>query len=53
MEKNCSVFETLFQVNVNEHIEKKRDLSYLSWTYAWADISFLSGTDIKKDDNER
>ena len=34
MEKNCSVFETLFQVNVNEHVEKKRDLSYLSWTYA-------------------
>ena len=34
MEKNCCVFETLFQVNVNEHIEKKRDLSYLSWTYA-------------------
>ena len=38
MEKNCSVFETLFQVNVNEHIEKKRDLSYLSWTYAWAEV---------------
>lgn len=39
-EKNMiekSVFENLFEVNVNDHVEKKKDLSYLSWTYAWAE----------------
>lgn len=38
MKRNDSVFETLFQVNVNDYVEKKRDLSYLSWTYAWAEV---------------
>ena len=33
-----SVFETLFEVNVNDHVEKKKDLSYLSWPYAWAEV---------------
>ena len=33
-----SVFENLFEVNVNDHVEKKNGLSYLSWAYAWADI---------------
>lgn len=32
-----SVFETLNAVNVNEHTEKKKDLTYLSWSYAWAE----------------
>ena len=36
MEK--SVFETLFEVNVNGHVEKKNGLSYLSWPYAWAEV---------------
>ena len=38
MGKNYSIFETLFQVNVNEHVEKKRNLSYLSWTYACSKV---------------
>lgn len=38
MNGNKSVFETLFEINVNEHIEKKKDLTYLSWTYAWAEV---------------
>lgn len=38
MNKNKSVFETLFEINVNDHIEKKKDLTYLSWPYAWAEI---------------
>ena len=33
-----SIFENLFEVNVNDHIEKKKDLSYLSWPYAWAEV---------------
>ena len=38
MNENKSVFETLFEVNVNDHIEKKKDLTYLSWPYAWAEV---------------
>ena len=36
MEK--SVFETLFEINVNDHVEKKNGLSYLSWPYVWAEV---------------
>lgn len=38
MNENKSVFETLFEINVNGHIEKKKDLTYLSWPYAWAEV---------------
>ena len=33
-----SVFETLNSVNVNDRIEKKNGLSYLSWAWAWAEV---------------
>ncbi|MDQ5983918.1 MAG: hypothetical protein RUMPE_00947 [Eubacteriales bacterium SKADARSKE-1] len=33
-----SVFETLSAVNVNEHVEAKNGLTYLSWAYAWAEV---------------
>lgn len=33
-----SVFEILNAINVNEHIEKKNGLSYLSWAWAWAEV---------------
>lgn len=36
--KDITTFDTLFEVNVNDHVEKKNGLSYLSWAYAWADI---------------
>lgn len=35
---NKSVFQTLFEVNVNEHVEQKNNLNYLSWAYAWAEV---------------
>ena len=38
MKGNKSVFETLFEINVNEHVEKKNGLSYLPWAYAWAEV---------------
>ena len=38
MKEEKSVFETLFEINVNDHVEKKNGLSYLSWAYAWAEI---------------
>ena len=34
-EKKKSVFETLNSINVNEHVEKKNGLTYLSWAWAW------------------
>lgn len=41
MENQKDVFNTLFAVNVNEHVEKKNTgkatLSYLSWAFAWAE----------------
>ena len=37
-EKEMSVFETLFKTNVSDKIEKKNGLSYVSWSYAWAEV---------------
>lgn len=31
-----SVFERLSAINVNEHVEKKDNLTYLSWAWAWS-----------------
>ena len=41
--KNPSeVFDTLYHLDVNEHVEKKNtgkeELSYLSWSWAWAEV---------------
>ena len=33
-----SVFEVLNAINVNEHTEKKNNLTYLSWAWAWAEV---------------
>lgn len=38
---NKSVFQTLFEVNVNDHVERKNNLAYLSWAYAWAEVKKL------------
>ena len=39
MEKNQkSVFEVLNAINVNEHTEKKNNLTYLSCALAWAEV---------------
>lgn len=40
MEKK-SVFETLNAINVQEHVEQKNGLSYLSWAWAWAEVKKL------------
>lgn len=32
------VFEKLYKINVNDYVEKKDGLTYLSWTYAWAEL---------------
>jgi hypothetical protein len=37
-EMKKSVFEVLNAINVNEHTEKKNNLTYLSWAWAWAEV---------------
>jgi hypothetical protein len=38
MAQKNSVFATLSAINLNDKVEKKKDLTYLSWTYAWAEV---------------
>lgn len=33
-----SYFTELFTLNVNDHVEQKNGLSYVSWPYAWAEL---------------
>lgn len=35
-DKKQTVFERLSSINVNEHVEKKDNLTYLSWAWAWS-----------------
>lgn len=37
-EEKKSVFQTLNDINVNEHTEKKNNLTYLSWAWAWGEV---------------
>ena len=37
-ETTKSVFETLSSLNVNDHVEKKDNLTYLSWAWAWSAV---------------
>ena len=34
----ASIFETLNSINVNDKVEKKNGLSYLSWAFAWGEV---------------
>lgn len=38
MEKTKSTFDVLSSVNVNDKVEKKSNLTYLSWAWAWAEV---------------
>lgn len=33
-----TTFEKLSRINVNDHVEKKKELSYLSWAWAWSEV---------------
>lgn len=35
-DKKQTVFERLSSINVNDHVEKKDNLTYLSWAWAWS-----------------
>lgn len=49
-------FQELYSLNVNQYVEKKDDLSYLSWSFAWAEFKKIypdATYEIKKDENGR
>ena len=37
-EKKNDIFNTLFAVNVEDHVEEKNGLKYLAWAFAWAEV---------------
>jgi hypothetical protein len=38
MEKTKTTFELLSAINVNDKVEKKSNLTYLSWAWAWSEV---------------
>jgi len=38
MEKTKSVFEVLSSINLSSKVEKRGNLSYISWATAWAAV---------------
>ena len=55
-EEKKSIFETLRQVDVSEHIEKKNGLNYVSWAWAWDTLMKLypkSSVDVKRNETGR
>lgn len=40
-ENTKGVFETLHKLNVNDKTDKKSNLTYLSWTFAWEEVKKL------------
>lgn len=49
-------FQELYSLNVNQYVEKKQGLSYLSWSYAWAEFKKIypdATYEIKKDEEGR
>lgn len=38
MGETTNYFKTLNGINVEEHIEKKGGLRYLSWAWAWGEV---------------
>lgn len=41
MENKKSIFQTLNEINVNEHTETKNGLTYLAWAWAWSEVKKL------------
>ena len=49
-------FVELYSNNVNDHVEQKQGISYLSWAYAWAEFKKIypdATYEIKKDEQGR
>lgn len=41
MTEKKTVFETLSKIDVSKHVEKKMDLSYLSWAWCWQTLKTI------------
>ena len=53
-EEAKEMFEKLYTLNVNQYTEKKNGLTYLSWSYAWAEFKKVypdATYEIKKFEN--
>lgn len=49
-------FQELYSLDVNKYVEKKNELSYLSWAYAWAEFKKIypdATYTVMKDENGR
>lgn len=49
-------FTELYSLNVNQYVEEKNGLSYLTWSYAWAEFKKIypdAVYSVKKDENGR
>ena len=49
-------FQELYSLDVNKYVEKKQGLSYLSWSYAWAEFKKIypdATYEVKKDEKGR
>ena len=49
-------FQELYSLNVNQYVEQKNELSYLTWSYAWAEFKKVypdATYEIAKDENGR
>ena len=49
-------FQELYSLDVNKYVEKKQGLSYLTWSYAWAEFKKIypdASYEVKKDENGR
>lgn len=49
-------FSELYSLNVNEYVEKKQGLSYLTWSFAWAEFKKIypdATYEVKKDEQGR
>lgn len=49
-------FAELYSLDVGKYVEKKQGLSYLTWSYAWAEFKKVypdAVYEVKKDDNGR
>lgn len=55
-ESITSNFKKLYSLDVNKYVEKKQGLSYLSWSFAWAEFKKVypdATYEVKKDENGR
>lgn len=46
-------FQELYSKNVNEYVEQKNGLNYLTWSYAWSEFKKVypnAGYEVKKDE---